>query len=118
MPAKVSPAMNEMLTAPYEREEVQKALFQMFSTKSPDSMGFRHTFSKSIGTFVDLLLDAILEILPGKESAACTNDTLLVLIPQVSNPTLLSKFRPISLYNVFCKIASKMVANRLKMILP
>uniref|UniRef100_A0A453LCR5 Reverse transcriptase domain-containing protein n=1 Tax=Aegilops tauschii subsp. strangulata TaxID=200361 RepID=A0A453LCR5_AEGTS len=61
---------------------------------------------------------AILGIVRGEESPACVNDTLLVLIPKVANPTLLSQFRPIALRNVLYKIASKVLANRLKVILP
>lgn len=59
----------------------------------------------------------VLKIVEGSESAACINDTILVLIPKVKKPTLLTQFMPISLCNMLYKIASKVISNRLKQIL-
>jgi hypothetical protein len=46
------------------------------------------------------------------------NSAFIFIISKVQNPTSLSQFCPISLCNVVYKIASKVLANRLKKSLP
>ena len=107
VPSKVTAAMNMEICAPYTKEEVKIALFQMFPTKAPGPDGFpAHFYQRHWDVCGDEVTSIVLRIVSGEES------------PEVTTPTVLAQFRPISLCNVLYKIASKVIANRLKVILP
>jgi hypothetical protein len=119
IPHKVTPDMNEKLLRPIGAAEVKLALFQMFPTKAPGPDGFpAHFFQTHWEMCGEEVTLAVLRVLEGQDDMRDINQTFLVLIPKVANPEELGQFRPISLCNVIYKIASKVLANRLKVCLP
>lgn len=119
VPKKVTAVMNASLCAQYTKEEVKVALFQMFPTKAPGPDGFPvHFYQRHCDVCGDEVIEIVLKIVKGEESPASIDDNVLILIPKVTNPSSLAQFQPISLCNVLYKIASKVIANRLKVILP
>jgi hypothetical protein len=119
VPRRVTPLMNEEITAPYCEEEVKTALFQMYPTKAPGPDGYpAHFFQRNWELCGGEVTTSVLRILRGIDSPEEINNTFIVLIPKVASPTELGQLRPISLCNVIYKIASKVLANRLKKLLP
>jgi hypothetical protein len=119
VPARVSAEMKTMLDAPFDSAEVKRALFEMFPTKAPGPDGFlAHFFQCHWDTCGEEVSRVVLWILLGEDSPDVINKTFIVMISKITNPKELSQFRPISLCNVLYKVASKVVANRLKRVLP
>ncbi|XP_042983363.1 uncharacterized protein LOC122312776 [Carya illinoinensis] len=93
--ARVTAEMNVELLKPYVAEEVEVALKQMHPSKAPGPDALNS------GMFPSGL-----------------NHTFITLIPKKASPSKVADFRPISLCNVLYKILSKVIANRLKRVLP
>jgi hypothetical protein len=118
VPRKVTDAMNLMLDAPLATEEVEKALFMMRPNKAPGPDGFTTGFFQRHWQLIgDDVCKAVLAFLNGGEMSDIVNDTVLVLIPKVQHPQELTQFRPIALCNVLYKVCSKVIANRLRLVL-
>lgn len=119
IPVRVDALMNARLNAEYSKNEVKEALFQMFPTKAPGPDGFpAHFFQRHWELCGDEVTRMIIRVLSGEDSPEDINKTFIVMIPKIASPKVLGQFRPISLCNVIYKIASKVLANRLKDILP
>ena len=66
----------------------------------------------------DNVVTTVLDYLNSGVMGPDINHTNIVLIPKIKSLERMSEFRPISLCNVIYKIISKVLANRLKQILP
>ena len=111
--------MNEQLLKPFTKEEVVVALNQRESITAPgpDDMPpfFYHSFWNLLGNDVS---SAVLDCLNNCKIPKEINHTNITLIPKVKSQEFITEFRPISLCNVVYKLVSKVLANRLKAVLP
>ena len=117
--SKITDEMHEVLSSEYTAKEVKVALFQMGPTKASGPDGINALFYQKFWHVVgDTLVLAMLDFLNNGNMLPKINHTNIVLIPKNRNPVKISDFRPISLCNVIYKIISKVLANRLKQVLP
>jgi hypothetical protein len=98
---------------------VIEALESIGDLKAPGPDGMPSIFYKKFWDVVgEKVSKEVLDVLRGGPMPENWNDTCVVLIPKVKDPESMKDLRPISLCNVVYKIVSKMLANRLKQILP
>jgi hypothetical protein len=110
--------MNVSLLKPFEGKEVKEVLFQMFPTKAPGPDGYpTHFFQTHWEVCGEEVTSSVIRVLRGEDDMREINKTFIVMIPKVVGADDLGQFRPISLCNVIYKIASKVMANRLKVLL-
>ncbi|CAN6568827.1 unnamed protein product [Malus baccata var. baccata] len=116
---KVTNEMNATLTGMVSVDEVKYAALQMGGIKAPGPDGFPGIFYQAHWDILAADVNEIIgNLMHGLENPMRINATHLVLIPKVQNSESVSQFRPISLCNYSYKILSKILANRLKPLLP
>lgn len=107
------------LEKPFEEKELKEAIWRCGTNKSPGPDGFTVEFFKQHWEFLkNDLLEAYNEFADTAIIPKGVNAAFITLIPKVSNPMVVKEFKPISLISSIYKILSKMLANRLKKVLP
>ncbi|XP_030959107.1 uncharacterized protein LOC115981058 [Quercus lobata] len=94
---KATDRMNTLLLQEFRAHDMEKALKQMHPLKTPGP--------------------DVLDFLNNGVAPPKFHETHIVLIPKMKNPEYVTDYRPISLCNMTYKLASKAVANRLKLVL-
>lgn len=111
--------MNACLAEFFQADEVHRALKQMHPKKyhglnSMPPFFCQHFWSLS-GEYV---AKAVLNYLNLGITPPKFNETHIILILKIKNPTKTTQYRPISFSNVISRLASKVLANSLKCFIP
>ena len=116
---RVSDEQNRMLVAPFRMEEFTKAVHQMHPDTSPRPDGFNPAFLQRFWPLIEAyIFQSGTNWLNQGEFPKNLNATIIALILKNANPISMKDLRPIALCNVLYKIIAKVLANRLKIILP
>eukprot|EP00253_Pinus_taeda_P031529 PITA_31529 len=119
VPSLISARRNQFLEAEVTNNEIKTTLFAMEPDKAPGPDGFTTRFLQNCRQIVEKDLCRMV-----RKSQACqkiggsTNSAFLALIPKEKGANSFTRFRPISLCNIGYKLITKVIANRLKTILP
>lgn len=116
---RVTEVQNEELMAPFTAEEVKEAVFSMGPDKSLREDGFNPKFYQRLWPIVgEAVTNECLKWIKDCSFSTGVNNTNIVLLPKKAKPTNMKELRPIALCQVVYKIMAKMLANRLKLVLP
>jgi exonuclease III len=119
VPTLVTQEQNAALLRPFTIEEVDQALQDTPKCKAPGPDGFTSDFFHYCWPMIRTEVWEILEDsrITGKVLRAF-NATFLALIPKEGQANRPKQYRPIALCNVIYKLLTKVIARRLKPILP
>jgi hypothetical protein len=119
MEKRVTDNMNTNLVREFTMVEVETALKQMHPLKLPGPDGFSACFYQKAWDMVKVeVCNTVLSFLNFEVFDIGLHVTYIALIPKLKNSICVTDFRPISLCNVIYKLIFKVIANRLKKVLP
>lgn len=107
------------LIKPFTHKEIKDTMFSINSNKSLGLDGFDSGFFKNSWSIVgNDVIKAINEFFTSYKLPKLFSTSVLVLIPKVSNPSNASEYSLISCCSTFYKCITKLICNRLNLVLP
>lgn len=114
----ISSEDNELLCAAPEEAEISTVVKSLGPTKAPGPDGFSAISFQQFWRIIKLeVVSMVKKFFQTGFLLMEFNHTNITLIPNIESPTLVTHYRPISLYNVAYKIIAKLLANRLQLVI-
>jgi hypothetical protein len=106
------------LEVPFSRSEIDQIIKNLPSNKSPGPDGFNTDFVKKCWPVIASdFYEVCDKFYEGSICLESINGSYVTLIPKISSPTSVGDYRPISLLNTSMKILTKILANRLQLVI-
>lgn len=108
----------QCLVAPFLRSEIDNIVKTMPADKAPGPDGFNGVFIKKCWPLIkNDIYRLFQEFYQNKVNLSLINSSFIVLVQKVSSPVIGSNFRPISLLNCCVKMLTKLLDERLQLII-
>lgn len=108
-----------ILNTDFSPDEIREAFLSLPRNKASGPDGFTPEFFCSCWSIIGAeVTEAVMEFFKSGSMLKQWNATNLVLIPKIPNASKMTDFRPISCLNTVYKVISKLLAGRLKAVLP
>ncbi|GJS69464.1 RNA-directed DNA polymerase, eukaryota [Tanacetum coccineum] len=115
----LSQEQNDDLERPISKDEIKCAVWDCGTNKSPGPDGFTFEFIRKYWSIISVDIEDVVSHFFNTDtfSQGC-NSSFIALIPKTQDAKLVKDFRPISLIGCIYKIVTKVLANRLCIIIP
>lgn len=114
-----TPAHQDLLSAPVTAALIKTTLFKLSLNRTPGPDGLTAEFFRALWSLLgDEVCTVILDFFKSRFMPSGLNSTSLILIPKRPGADNIQDFRPISCLNTLYKVISRILADRLKEILP
>ena len=107
-----------MLQSDVSNDEIKEVLFSLHFEKAPGPDGYTAHFYKHSWNIVrDDFTAAVRSFFKSRKLLGKINATAIALVPKIPNPSNMTNYRPISCCNTTYKCISKIITNRLKLVI-